>query len=51
MGVLGYFFVKKGLLLCTEVISVTHANSIGKKGPKNTLGPSITYSRITLKNS
>ena len=45
------FFVKKGILLCTEVISVTHANSIGKKEPKNTLGTSITYPRITLKQS
>ena len=46
-----WFFVKKGLLLCTDVISVTHANLIGEKGPRNTLGTFITYPRITLKDS
>ena len=44
-------FVKKGLLMSTEVILVTNADSIGKKRPKNTLGTSITYPRIPLKHS
>ena len=39
-------FVKKGLLLCTEVITATNANSIGQKHPKN----SLWHTHYILKN-
>ena len=50
-GVLGCFCIKKRFTLHTEAMAATHANSNGKKGPKNTPGTPVTYSRITLKHS
>ena len=50
-GVLGCLFVKKRFILHTKAMAATHANSNGKKGPKNTPGTLIAYSRITLKHS
>ena len=45
-------FIKNGLLMCTEVMAATNANSsIGQKSPQSTLGTPVTYSGITWKHS
>ena len=44
-------FIKKGTLLCIEVMASTHENSSGQKHHKSTLDTPFTYTRITSKHS